>query len=100
MSVLMEFAIFPTDKGESVSQYLKGVMSYLDKLPFSHQLTSMGSIVETETMEEALEVLEKCNDLLIKDHRRIYLTAKFDIRQGDTGRMEAKVRKINNLMKE
>ncbi len=45
MSVLMEFAIFPTDKGESVSKYVSKVINMIDKSGIRYQLTPMGTII-------------------------------------------------------
>ncbi len=31
MSVLMEFAMFPTDKGESISEYVSRILKIIDE---------------------------------------------------------------------
>ena len=50
MSVLIEFAMFPTDKGESVSQYVSQVIKMIRESGFPYQLTAMGTIFETQEM--------------------------------------------------
>jgi uncharacterized protein (TIGR00106 family) len=94
MSVIMEFAIFPLDKGEHVSQYVKKVVEMIDALPCHSQLTPMGTIVECDTMDECLNVLSKANALLEKDAERIYCTAKFDNKKGKKDQMEHKVNAV------
>ncbi|HON18353.1 MAG TPA: MTH1187 family thiamine-binding protein [Salinivirgaceae bacterium] len=94
MSVLMEFAIFPTDKGDSVSQYVSKVISMLKSKNLSYQLTPMGTIVEVETMEEATDLLNRAHQELANDCSRIYCTAKFDIRKGKSNRMHQKIDSI------
>lgn len=94
MSVIMEFAIFPMDKGEHVSLYVKKVVEMLDALPYPSQLTPMGTIVECDTMEECLNVLSKANALMEQDAERIYCTAKFDNKQGKKNQMEHKVNSV------
>ena len=64
MSVLMEFAIFPTDKGESVSAYVARVLEQVRASGHPYQLTAMGTIVETATMEEATTLLNQAYVLL------------------------------------
>ncbi|WP_456410176.1 MTH1187 family thiamine-binding protein [Oceanithermus sp.] len=94
MSVLMEFAIFPTDKGESVSAYVARVIRTIEQSDHPYQLTAMGTIVETETMAEATELLNRAYAVLAEGCRRVYATAKFDVRSGPMGRLQAKVRAV------
>ena len=46
MSVLVEFAMFPTDKGESVSEYVSRVVKMFKESDVNYQLTPMGSVFE------------------------------------------------------
>ena len=94
MSVIMEFAIFPLDKGEHVSQYVRKVVEMIDALPCNSQLTPMGTIVECDTMDECLAVISKANAILEPDTERIYCTATFDNKQGKTDQMEHKMEAV------
>ena len=91
MSILFEFAMFPTDKGESVSAYVSRLLTVIDDSAAAYRLTPMGTIVEVETMDAALTIIRKCYEQLEPDCARIYSTVKFDIRRGPVGRMEGKV---------
>ncbi|WP_321519154.1 MTH1187 family thiamine-binding protein [uncultured Bacteroides sp.] len=94
MSVIMNFAIFPIDKGEHVSQYVKKVVEMIDALPYKSQLTSMGTIVECETMDQCLSVISKANAILEQDTNRIYCTATFDNKPGKSDQMEHKIKAV------
>ena len=94
MSVVMEFAIFPIDKGEHVSQYVKKVIEMIDALPHKSQLTPMGTIVECDTMDECLAVISKANSMLEQDAARIYCTATFDNKPGKKDQMEHKMNAV------
>lgn len=94
MSVLMQFAIFPTDKGASASQYVSRVIRMIRESGLPYQLSAMGTIVETETLEEAQLVINRAYALLGEDCTRVYCTATFDVRQGSTGRMKQKIASI------
>ena len=59
-----------------------------------YQLSAMGTIIETETLEEAQLVVNKAYSLLQGDCSRVYCTVTFDIRDGKTGRMQKKVASI------
>ncbi len=94
MSVLVDFAIFPTDRGESVSQYVSQVIDMIRNSGYPYKLTPMSTVIETDTMREALEIIAKANDLLEPYSNRIYAVAKFDIRKNKSGRLTGKIKSI------
>jgi len=94
MSVLMQFAMFPTDKGASASPYVSRIIGMIRDSGLTYQLSAMGTIIETETLEEAQSVVTKAYALLKEDCSRVYCTVTFDIREGKTGRMKQKVTSI------
>jgi uncharacterized protein (TIGR00106 family) len=94
MSVLMQFAMFPTDKGASASPYVSQVIAMIRDSGLPYQLSAMGTIIETDTLEEAQAVITKAYALLQKDCTRVYCTVTFDIRDGKTGRMQQKIASI------
>ncbi|MBN2682099.1 MAG: MTH1187 family thiamine-binding protein [Bacteroidales bacterium] len=96
MSVLLEFAMFPTDKGDSVSAYVSKVIEMIRNSGCDYKLTAMGTIIETNTMEEALEIINKSYLVLEPHSNRIYSSIKFDIRKGQTGRLKKKLESIEN----
>ena len=96
MSVLIEFAMFPTDKGESVSKYVSRIIKYIDSQEYAYQLTPMGTIIETENIAEALKIIESCYDQLEPDCNRVYSSIKIDIRKGGKGRMRSKIQSIED----
>lgn len=98
MSVLLEFAMFPTDKGESVSDYVSRIIKNLEASGAKYQLTPMGTIVETDTIEQALELVKESYHLLEDDCNRVYASLKFDIRKNQDNRMQKKMDSIYNKM--
>ncbi len=94
MSVLVEFAMFPTDKGESVSSYVSRVIDVVRNSNVEYKLTPMGTVFETETMGEALKIIEESYKVLEPDCNRVYATVKFDIRKNRSGRMKQKIKSI------
>ncbi len=96
MSVLVEFAMFPTDKGESVSEYVSRILKMFKDSDVSYTLTPMGTVFEVETMDEALFVIKQAYEQLEADCSRIYSTIKFDIRKNRSNRMEQKIASIKS----
>ncbi len=98
MAVLMEFAIFPTDKGKSVSADVAKVIQHIKNSGFTYQLTAMGTIVETQTVKQALNIVEQAAEILQTDSDRIYSTIKLDIKKGAINMIEEKINSINTKL--
>jgi uncharacterized protein (TIGR00106 family) len=97
MSVLLEFSIFPMDQGESVSAYVSQVVNLIRESGISYQLTPMGTIIETETTEQALALVNQSTELLqTLGAKRIYSSIKLDIRHGEKGRLAGKIKSVED----
>jgi uncharacterized protein (TIGR00106 family) len=94
MSVLAEFSMFPTDKGESVSPYVSRIIKMIDSSGLDYRLTPMGTVVEAESLPEVLNLIEKAYAQLEPDCARVYATIKLDIRKGKYGMLEGKIRSV------
>jgi len=95
MSVLLDLSIFPMDRGASVSPYVAPVVAMIRTSNHPYRLTAMGTIIETEGIDEALELVSQATALLKGlGCTRIYATTKLDIREGPMGRLTGKVSRI------
>jgi len=100
MSVLLEFAMFPTDKGDSVSKYVSKVIEMIRNSGFQYKLTAMGTIIETETLNEALILVEDSYKILQKDSNRVYSSITLDIQKNKHNRLEGKIASIESKIGE
>ena len=91
MSALLEFAIFPTEQTQSKSAFVARVLDIVDRSGLEYQLTPMGTIIEGETVEDVLAVINKAYEELQIDCDRVYSSIKIDYRKGPTGRLNKKV---------
>jgi len=96
MSVLLEYAMFPTDKGESVSKYVSKIIENIKNSNFQYKLTAMGTIVETQTVKEALKIVEESYEILKPFSNRVYASIKLDIRKEYENRLLEKIKSIEN----
>jgi uncharacterized protein (TIGR00106 family) len=94
MSTLLEFAMFPIDKGESGSTYVSRIIKMIDEANLSYTLTAMGTIIEVETLAEALAVVSRAYEQLESDCNRVYSSIKLDIRKGKSGRLRQKIESV------
>lgn len=101
MSVLLEFAMFPTDKGESVSEYVSQVIKMIHESGADYQLTPMGTIIETEHLSQAMTLIESAYAILDQaDCDRVYSSLTLDIRKGKNNRLKGKVESVRNKIGE
>lgn len=95
--VLLEFAMSPGGKGESVSEYVARIIDIIDKSGVPYQLTPMGTILEGE-WDEVMGVVASCFKALQADCTRIGMNLKMDYRAAPGGRLKAKTEKIEQRL--
>jgi uncharacterized protein (TIGR00106 family) len=101
MSVLLEFAMFPTDRGSSsVSNYVSQVIDMIRNECASYKLTAMGTIIETENLEDALAIVQKAYKVLEPHSDRVYSSIKLDIRKNKSDRLNGKIKSIEDKIGE
>ncbi len=100
MSVLLEYAMFPTDRGESVSSYVSKIIDMVRQSGYPYKLTAMGTIVETDTVKEALDIINKSYIVLEPYANRVYASIKMDIRKSQNDRLKLKIKSIENKIGE
>jgi len=101
LSVLVEFAMFPTSPdgrdGAGVSGHVSKIIDMIDKSGVSYKLTPMGTVFECESMKDALEVIEKAYGCL-DQCERVYSSLKFDIRKDKTNRLKTKIDSVEKTL--
>jgi len=88
--LLLEFSLYPTDKGESVSDYVKRNLEIIDESGLPYRLGPMGTTLEGE-YDEVMAVVRRCHERMSEDCGRIACQIKMDWRKGQEGRLESKV---------
>ncbi len=95
--VLLEFSMSPLGEGESVSNYVARSLQIIDESGLPYELHAMGTILEGE-VEEVLDVMRRCLDAMAADCDRITCTAKLDFRKGYAGRLDSKVKSVEEKL--
>jgi uncharacterized protein (TIGR00106 family) len=88
--VLLEFAMYPVGKGESLSPYVARSLDIIDNSGLAYQLTPMGTILEGE-WADCMAVVTACFEAMRADCPRVEVALKVDYRAGDGSRLESKV---------
>jgi uncharacterized protein (TIGR00106 family) len=96
-SVLLEFSMFPTDKGESKSEYVSQIIKMIKESGANYQLTAMGTIVEFQSIDEALALVKEAYEVLDRAGcNRVYSALKFDIRNNKSNRLKTKIEAVES----
>jgi uncharacterized protein (TIGR00106 family) len=93
MSLLVDFSMFPLDKGESVSPYVARLVRVIRESGLPHKLGPMGTSIEGE-WEEVMAVVGRCFEALRTDCHRIVMTLKVDYRKEGSKRLTQKIRSV------
>jgi uncharacterized protein (TIGR00106 family) len=95
MSVLVDLSMFPVNAGEHLSVHVAPIVAMIAASGHAYQLTAMGTLVETEHLDEALALVSRAHALLAESGcERVYATVKLDIRPGPPGRLAAKTASV------
>ncbi len=97
MSVLVDLSIFPLDKGDSLSAHVARALKIIRDSGLPYEIGPMGTSLEGE-WDEVMGVVNNCFQELKKDCDRVYLALKMDYRKGPSGRIESKVRSVQEKL--
>jgi uncharacterized protein (TIGR00106 family) len=95
--VMLEFSIFPIDKGVSLSPYVSRCVDIVDKSGVPYKLNPMGTVLEGD-WDSVFSVVKSCYDELSKDCGRISVAIKVDARKDRTGALDGKVNSIESKL--
>jgi uncharacterized protein (TIGR00106 family) len=95
--VLLDFSMTPLGKGDSVSSYVARCLEVVAASGLDYRLHAMGTTLEGD-LDNVLAVVHRCFEVLQTDCDRISCSIKIDYRKGPGGRLQSKVRKIEDLV--
>lgn len=95
--MLVEFSMFPLDKGESVGKYVARSLEIVEKSGLDYRLNDMGTVIEG-SWDEVFAVIRQCHKAMNRDCRRIHLSVKADHRDGSAKMLGKKVRSVQKRL--
>jgi uncharacterized protein (TIGR00106 family) len=97
MSVIVDFSIFPVDKGESLSPYVARSIKIIQESGLPYEFRAMGTSIEGE-WDEVMAVVTRCFDAMRRNCNRVSLSLKADYRRGPGGRIQRKVESVKEKL--
>ncbi|MFW5904084.1 MAG: MTH1187 family thiamine-binding protein [Candidatus Saliniplasma sp.] len=95
--MIVEFAIVPLDRGESLSEYVSQVVENVDESGLDYKLTPMGTIVEGE-WDEIMDLIKRCHKHVREVSKRVETRIVIDDREGAKGRIKGKVESVKGKL--
>lgn len=95
--ILVEFSMFPLDKGESLSTYVARSLDIIDSSGLPYKVGPMGTTVEGE-WDEVMALVKDCFEKMRKDCKRVECSIKIDYREGMGGRITKKIESIEKKL--
>jgi len=95
--MIAQFSIVPLGAGASVSSYVAKVIKIVDESQLPYRFHAMGTIVEGE-WDQIMNLIKKCRDTLMNEVERVIIDIKIDDRKGTTGRIEQKIKSIEEKL--
>ena len=99
---VMEISVVPIGtKSPSLSRYVAGVLKVLkNESDIKYELTSMGTIIEAESVEKLLSVAGKMHGIPFSEEvKRVVTTIKIDERKDKELTMDGKVKSVEEKLK-
>ncbi len=95
--VLLDFSMAPMDKGASVADYVARCLEIVAASGLEYRLHAMGTTLEGE-WDQVFAVVRQCFLALQPECNRISVSIKVDYRAGPSGRLESKVRHVEEIL--
>ena len=95
--MLAEFTIIPLDKGMHFSSYVAHMTDIIEKSGLPNKLTPMATVVEGD-WDEVMGLIKACRDEIARDSMRISVHISIDDRIGATGRLEGKIKSVEEKL--
>ena len=100
MAVIVEFSVIPLGEGTSVSRFVARAVKALEDAGVKHVSTPMGTIIEAESLDEALRYVRMAHEAVFEaGAKRVVTVIKIDDRRDVERSMEDKLRSLKMALK-
>jgi len=98
MSVVVDLAMFPVDKGEHLSPYVSRAVRIIRQSGLPYTFGPMGTSIEGE-WDEVMNVVSLCFQAMSDDCHRIYMTIKADYQKDAENRLSGKIKSVEEKLR-
>jgi uncharacterized protein (TIGR00106 family) len=95
--MLVNFSVVPLGEGVSMSGGVSEIIDMIDKSGLEYRMHSMGTVVEGG-WDEVMGLVKQCHNAMHASSGRVYTTITIDDRKGASGRIDGKVRAVEEKL--
>lgn len=95
--VVLEFSIYPLDKGVSLGPYIARAVEIVDASGLDYQTHAMGTIIEGE-YSQVMGVVQRCFEAMSRDCDRVECIMRLDYRKDRQGMIRGKVASVERQL--
>jgi len=95
--LVAQFSIVPLGAQEELKEAIAQVLALVDESGLPYQLTAMSTLVEGD-WEPVMELIRRCHDAMRAQFPRVLTSITIDDRAGAVGRLEGKVRDVEEVL--
>jgi len=95
--MLAAFSVVPIGSGTELKQEVSRILKVIDESGLPYRLNAMTTEIEGE-WDEVMAVIRKAHDLGRSFTGRVLTTIVVDDRQGATGRIEGKIKDVEDIV--
>lgn len=91
--MLFSVSMFPIGGTDSLVDPISAVVEEIDRAGLDYEVTGMDTVIEGE-FDEVLPVVQRAHEMLRESYPRVFTLLAVDDHGGETGRMRAAVRDV------
>jgi len=95
--MLASFSVVPMGGAEGVKEIIAEALAIVDNSGLPYELGPMHTVIEGKP-EEVIDVILRCHRRVLELAPRVLTNITIDDRKGATGRLEGKVRDVEEIM--
>lgn len=95
--MLADFAVVPMGVGEGVKESVAEVLKIVDESGLSYRLGAMHTTIEGDS-DRVMDVILRCHRRMLELSPRVLTSITIDDRKGATGRLEGKVKDVEQIL--
>lgn len=96
--MLASFSVIPLGVGEELKELIAEALSIVEKAGLPYKLGAMQTTIEGEP-ERVMAVIMECHRRMIELAPRVLTSITIDDRKGAVGRLEGKVKDVEDILK-
>lgn len=95
--MVLQFSVIPLGAQEELKEAIAEILAVIDESGLPYQLNAMSTLLEGD-WDDVMGVVRRCHETMRARFPRVLTSITVDDREGATGRIEGKVRDVEEVL--